>query len=206
MMQESIVEGGRGVTTALISLLMRHVLAWVLLVSALEKIRNAGNFRQAVSRYPLISDRIVSLVAISVPAVEVALSLLLLSGTAWREAALLAAIVISVFTMALIAALRRGLVGDCGCGGILSSQTVGPTHMLSNGLLVVSCVVLASMRSTSSAIGPDGPWLASDATGISAPAALVIAYSFATVLTLVALRSVVGVREARQSVDLLRSV
>lgn len=109
-----------------ISLLARWGLAAVWLVSGWIKAADPVESVIAVRAYELLPESLVRPVAIGLPAVEIALGLLLLIGLGTRLAALASAALLMVLIAGIASAWARGLQIDCGCfggGGVDTSVT-----------------------------------------------------------------------------------
>jgi uncharacterized membrane protein YphA (DoxX/SURF4 family) len=107
------VSGGRG--AAWISVPLRWYLGVLFVGASLHKIADPRAFAIDVATYDILPLALVNLVAVVLPAVEVVAGGLLLLGLRVRPAALLVAGMMSVFLVALVVALARGLDMSCGC-------------------------------------------------------------------------------------------
>lgn len=107
----------------------RVVLGAVLLVSGLAKLGDPDAAERAVRAYELVPEWAVGLFAWGLPAVEVALAVLLVAGLAPRVAAWASFGVLLVFVAGIVSAAARGLQIDCGCFGG-GGETAETTYLL----------------------------------------------------------------------------
>lgn len=101
----------------MVSLLARLGLAAVWLVSGWVKASDPQQTMVAVDAYRLVPDSMVRAVAIGLPAVELALGLLVLVGLAVRWTSIGSAVLLLVLIAGVASAWVRGLQIDCGCFG-----------------------------------------------------------------------------------------
>lgn len=95
----------------------RHLLAAAFLVAGALKWKNPAAFAESIAAFKILPTEWSNIVAILLPAVEIALGGLLLFGP-WKRAASLGVMLASVFFTALLAqAWLRGMPLDCGCFG-----------------------------------------------------------------------------------------
>ncbi|MCL4869806.1 MAG: hypothetical protein KJ063_12635 [Anaerolineae bacterium] len=84
----------------------------------LAKVRDVAQFAAAVGRFELLPRRWVKTAALLFLAGELAVILLLLTGGSWLPLAFaLAALLLLLFTLALLSALRRNIQTSCSCFG-----------------------------------------------------------------------------------------
>ena len=107
-----------------VGLLARLGLAAVWLLSGFEKASDPRETIVAVRSYELLPESLVSMVAATLPYLEISLGVLLVLGFATRLAAGLSALLLLVFIGGVISAAIRGLSIDCGCFG--GGGTVAP--------------------------------------------------------------------------------
>jgi uncharacterized membrane protein YphA (DoxX/SURF4 family) len=109
----------------------------VLLVGAVQKVRNWEHFRAALANYRLLPQPLVLPAALVLPTLEAVAAIALLAGPFRTAGAVLALGVLFVATAAVAINLRRGRAHiDCGCGGAEGRQP------LSWGLVARNCVVM----------------------------------------------------------------
>jgi putative oxidoreductase len=116
--------------------LCRGIIAAVFLWAAVPKLIDPGSFAADIQNYRLVPDALVSYVALFVPVFELVLALGLLWPRYQRGAALLATLMLVVFSGAMAQARMRGIDLSCGCFGAafeakVSWFTVGRSAALS---------------------------------------------------------------------------
>lgn len=81
--------------------------------------------------------------ATAVPIFEITLSVLLLTAPA--IGAVLALVVLAVFSLVIVSALRRGVEADCGCFGAILRKPLSRADLVRNAFLaILAATVLAS--------------------------------------------------------------
>ena len=122
------------------------IFAW----AGLAKIGDLGSFAQQVHNFRLLPVPLENLITMTLPWVEVLAALALILGVQARAGGVVAAGLMTVFTLAVLAALLRGLDIECGCFGTADAARVGVVKVLENfGMLALA--VLASLRPRASA-------------------------------------------------------
>lgn len=99
----------------LLSFACRFGLAAVWLVSGLQKMQDPMGFRQSIEAYELFTPELVSVIALTLPPVEVLLGGFLLVGLFIAPTAALSALIMAGFIVGVASAAVRGLQIDCGC-------------------------------------------------------------------------------------------
>lgn len=100
-----------------VGLAARLVLGVVLLIAGALKLGELGTSVNAVRAYRILPYELTELVGIAMPIGEVALGLLLVTGTFTRISGLLGGLLMVAFIIAIASAWARGLTLDCGCFG-----------------------------------------------------------------------------------------
>ena len=99
-------------------LIARLVLAGVLLVAGFAKIFEGGVIAaRAINAYKIFPPSWAPFLGFALPALEIALGLLLLVGLFVRTSALMTAIVMFLFILGIASVWARGYSIDCGCFG-----------------------------------------------------------------------------------------
>ncbi len=99
-------------------------------------------FADSIASFKIVPNALVSLLALGIPPFETICGSLLVIGL-WRQVAALGALVaIVTFTVALLSALARGLVVDCGCFG---SGLVSVTRMRLDLVRDLAIVMIAAL-------------------------------------------------------------
>lgn len=105
----------------------RLVLGGVLLAAGGLKVIDPQSSVEAVQAYELLTPGSARIVGWGLPFVELAVGLLLVIGLLTRAAAVVAAVMLAVFTAAVISVAVRGLSIDCGCFGGGGQVAAGTT-------------------------------------------------------------------------------
>ncbi|MBZ5606318.1 MAG: DoxX family membrane protein [Acidobacteriia bacterium] len=126
----------------LAKIVLRAVLAGVFLYAAWTKFREPWTiFAVAIDSYGLLPEWAVLTLARTLPWIELALGLVLLTGLWLRHTSLAAAALLGVFLSAMLVAYARGLSIDCGCFG--PGDTLGTKTLLRDSSLVAMAAALA---------------------------------------------------------------
>lgn len=118
-------------------LLLRVAIAALFLFAAITKLVDPSSFAQQITNYQLTPWPATAVLSVFLPALELCVGICLLLGR-WESGALVwAAILLTIFSGALLSAIVRGLSIDCGCFGrsIENTGTVWP--LIRNVLLLV---------------------------------------------------------------------
>lgn len=111
-------------------------LAALFLYAGIDKAFHYGGFVKALGGYVLVPDGLESYLALPVILAEILIGVGLLLRT-WRPpAALLAAILLSVFTLALAVNQRYAPDAECGCWFTVTLGKATGSHILQNVLLL----------------------------------------------------------------------
>ena len=108
-----------------VGLAARIILGGVLVVAGALKLGNLGESVLAVRAYQLLPFELTTVVGMGLPIMEVAVGLLLLTGTFTRLSALAGTLFMVAFVIAIASAWARGLTLDCGCfggGGVIEKE------------------------------------------------------------------------------------
>lgn len=140
----------------LLLLASRLVLGMVFVVAAIPKLANPGSFATAIEAYELVPYAAVNIIAITIPWVELICGIFLIGGVYLRPGACLLGILLSVFIVAITAAVFRGLNINCGCFGEAGGETVGWNKVIEDiALLIPALIVFTRGRRGTDAAGPD---------------------------------------------------
>ena len=117
------------------------LLAW----AGLAKIGDLRGFAEQLHNFRMMPIPIENLIAISLPWIELLAALALVFGLRARAGAILAALLLTVFTMAVFVAMARGLDIECGCFGTHDATRVGWLKIGQN-LLMLALASVGSLR------------------------------------------------------------
>ena len=124
----------------------------VFVAAALPKIADPPAFAHMIYNYRMVPAAFVNALALVMPWIELVVGFLLIVGAWRREAALVAALLLLVFLVAIGWNLARGHAIDCGCFDVRSAGKT-PEQMLSDmkwvllrdvGLLLLAAQVLVA--------------------------------------------------------------
>ena len=118
-------------------LLLRVAIAALFLFAAITKLVDPSSFAQQIANYQLTPWPASALLAVFLPALELCVGISLLLGR-WESGALVwVAILLTIFSGALLSAIVRGLSIDCGCFGRSIENTGTLWPLIRNLVLLV---------------------------------------------------------------------
>jgi thiol-disulfide isomerase/thioredoxin len=123
-------------------LVVRIAVAGVLVVAGVAKALDVGATRRSIPALGL-PQVLAGPIAIALPAVELALGLLLVPVATARLAAAAATLLFSAFSVVVGVALVRGRDAECHCFGQLSSEPIGVATVVRSALLAVAAAFVA---------------------------------------------------------------
>ena len=120
-------------------LLLRVAIAALFLFAAITKLVDPSSFAQQIANYQLTPWPATAVLSVFLPALELCVGISLLLGR-WESGALVwVAILLTIFSGALLSAIVRGLSIDCGCFGRSIENTGTLWPLIRNlALLVVT--------------------------------------------------------------------
>jgi len=120
-------------------LLLRVAIALLFLFAAITKLIDPSSFAQQIANYQLTPWPATAVLSVFLPALELCVGISLLLGR-WEGGALVwVAILLTIFSGALLSAIVRGLSIDCGCFGRSIENTGTLWPLIRNlALLVVT--------------------------------------------------------------------
>jgi uncharacterized membrane protein YphA (DoxX/SURF4 family) len=127
-----------------IQVLARLALAAVFLWAAIPKIGDPAVFARDIANYRLLPGALVHPLAVTLPWIEIVAATLLVLGLWTRAAALVCTGLLFVFSVALAAAVARGLDIECGCFGKAEGSRVGWADVARDALFLIPGVVLVA--------------------------------------------------------------
>jgi uncharacterized membrane protein YphA (DoxX/SURF4 family) len=127
-------------------LLARLILGVVFLVAAIDKISDPASFAASIDNYKIFPHSISLVLATLLPWLELLCAFALFFGIAVHGSALLTCAMLTLFTVAVISGLLRGLDISCGCfTQDPSVQKIGWTKVSENlGMIALSMYLLFS--------------------------------------------------------------
>ena len=124
-------------------LAIRIVLGLVFIFAAIFKASEPELFARSIANYKLLPIFLVNIFAIILPWIELCAGLLLIFGVSVKENSAILSGLLSVFILAIIISLTRGLDIECGCFGTVDGAKVGVQKILENiGLLIAGLILI----------------------------------------------------------------
>ena len=106
--------------------------ALAFLAASLAKIGDAATFARQIHHFRLVPFGLENLAAITLPWIELVLALAILSRMRPRAGSLVGLGLMTVFVLAVAAALARRLDIECGCFGTADATRVGAAKLIEN--------------------------------------------------------------------------
>jgi uncharacterized membrane protein YphA (DoxX/SURF4 family) len=108
------------------TLVSRLVLGGILFLAGLAKLGVPATMKQSILAYEIaLPSGLVDFMATALPILEVGLGIWLIVGLFIRFSAVVSAVLMAIFTIAITQAWLRGLNIDCGCFGGAQSNSLG---------------------------------------------------------------------------------
>jgi uncharacterized membrane protein YphA (DoxX/SURF4 family) len=121
----------------------RMILGGAFVAASIDKIADPAAFAASIGYYKLVSPTPALVIATVLPWMELLCGLGLLFGIAIRPNALLALLMLLIFTAGIASALARGLDISCGCfTQDPAAGKIGWTKLLENGSLIFMAVLV----------------------------------------------------------------
>ena len=103
-----------------ISLFFRILTGGIFTIAGLSKIADPIGFYSTLIGFRILPDFLLNFMAVYLPWLELLLGLAVLLGLLYRTASLMLAVINTVFAIAIISVIVRGIDIDCGCFGLLA--------------------------------------------------------------------------------------
>ena len=121
----------------------RILLAGIFIAAGYFKLREPWlQFAVSLNGFKILPDAMLEPVAKTLPWVELALGLAILSGLWLRWFALLATLMLGTFFSVLVRSFAMGLQVDCGCFG--SGEALGPKTLLRDGVMLALAIAVTT--------------------------------------------------------------
>ena len=135
-----------------VTLALRMVLGAVFIYAAYTKLRQSWLlFALSIDSYQLLPEWAVFALARTLPALELALGILLIAGVWLRYLSIVAAAILGVFFTAMVTSYFRGAAIDCGCFGV--GEPLSGKTLARDGVLLVAALALIAFSRTASGSG-----------------------------------------------------
>jgi putative oxidoreductase len=122
---------------------VRFALAAVLLWAAIPKLVDPAAFATDITNYRLVPEGWAGAIALMLPVLELVVAGALVIGLEARGAAVVAALMLAIFSAAMVQAMARGIDLECGCFGETVQATVGWDSIARNAILVALAGLVA---------------------------------------------------------------
>jgi putative oxidoreductase len=132
------------------------VLAAVYLSAAISKLREPDRFAEVVIGYAVLPAELARAYARSLPILELALGMAMLSSTLLQAVGLASAALLVTFAVGVVANLVRARKLSCGCGGMFDRRPINFATLVRLAALVGLSLFI--VRHSSNVVGWDG-WL-----------------------------------------------
>lgn len=119
-----------------IQIIIRFFLGFVFIYAAIAKISEPDQFAIAIFNYQLFPDFSINFLAVFVPWLEIVCGFGLLFGVYIKENSMIYLSLMTMFTIAIIISILRGLDIECGCFGSEDSSKVGIVKIGENIVLI----------------------------------------------------------------------
>lgn len=112
----------------------------VLLLAGVAKVRDLGEFVSTVETFRLLPSRFSGAAARLTIGMELGVGTCLLVGVGVEPAAAIAAVLFSIYVLAILINLARHNIFNCNCFGPYFREKIGATAVLRNALLIILCL------------------------------------------------------------------
>lgn len=126
------------------NLILRLALGGIFIYAGTIKIIDPAGFANDIGNYRLIPREWNNLLAITLPWIEVAAGLLLVTGIWKRASAFLITMMLVVFLAAIGQAVARNLNISCGCFGTVEGRKVGLVALAEDAAMLAAAVWLTT--------------------------------------------------------------
>jgi putative oxidoreductase len=124
-----------------VTLALRVLLGAVFIYAAYTKLRQSWLlFALSIDSYQLLPEWAVFALARTLPALELALGVLLVAGVWLRYLSVAAAAILALFFVVMIASYFRGAAIDCGCFGV--GEPLSMKTLVRDGALLAAAIAL----------------------------------------------------------------
>ena len=126
-----------------VTLALRLLLGAVFIYAAYTKLRQSWLlFALSIDSYQLLPEWAVFALARTLPALELALGVLLVAGVWLRYLSIAAAAILALFFSVMVVSYFRGAGIDCGCFGL--GEPLSAKTLFRDGVLLAAAVVLVA--------------------------------------------------------------
>lgn len=136
-------------------LTLRFFFSALFLYTGALKLADPGGFAADIANYRMLPEALVGPLALALPVFELVIGVAFLLASHARGAALLSALLLTVFAVAMAQAKLRGIDLDCGCFGASEQSQVSWTKVTLDLVLAMLCLwLLWAQRPAGNAAAP----------------------------------------------------
>ncbi|REJ78987.1 MAG: DoxX family membrane protein [Acidobacteria bacterium] len=161
-----------------ILLLLRLLLSGVFLIAGIGKLLDRQGSEKALAEFDVPSPLVSPLAAV-LPWIELLVAFFLLFGSFAWPAAIVATVLLALFTAGMLLQIARGRAPDCHCFGQIHSEPVGVKSLIRNAALLAVAILIL--------IAGSGSQAATFGSFLQYENGMQIAFGFAVVAFLVAI-------------------
>lgn len=158
----------------LIGAAVRLALGGTLVLSGVLKWQHRSQPAALLNALGMSSSPLLTIGVALLSIVEILLGLWLMLGQQPVAALGITLLLLTGFTVALLAAIHRGYQGQCACFGTIDRHRVGPMHFVRNGVLIIASA-FAGWRALGHDCAAVPPWELSPAVLATAVVLLAVA-------------------------------
>jgi uncharacterized membrane protein YphA (DoxX/SURF4 family) len=129
--------------TGIVRFFLAVFLGGVFVFAGAMKIFDPPPFAQSISNYHILPHEMVNLTAITLPWIEWISGAMLLTGIWVRANAILIGVMLTMFIIAILAGILRGLNIECGCYGNTDTSPVGWMKIGENAIMLIMAIWIA---------------------------------------------------------------
>ncbi|MHB1686469.1 MAG: MauE/DoxX family redox-associated membrane protein [Ignavibacteriaceae bacterium] len=123
--------------------LIRIIFGSVFILSSLTKLNDPASFTNALTKFHLLNNNLVPIFTYLIPAIELALGILLVLNIKTEIIAQLATFLVALFTAIVVSKITEGENISCGCFGTLTESNIDSTTIIRNIILLTLGITLA---------------------------------------------------------------
>ena len=124
----------------------RMTIAGTFFWASFGKMNDLDLFAQTIDNYHVLPNGLSGYLALFIPTAEIVTAIALLVGFGSRGGALVATLMLSVFTFGIAQAWSRGIDISCGCFGSETSAEIGPIPIVRNLVLITGGILVATQK------------------------------------------------------------
>ncbi|MEW6570418.1 MAG: MauE/DoxX family redox-associated membrane protein [Nitrospirota bacterium] len=139
---KAVISSHRVLRRTTIIILLRFWLGGLFIYASLHKIRDLGQFRDAIVNYEIVPHWLINITAIVLPWVEFWIGMFLILGIFVRSCVIIQGLLLITFILAIALNITRGNEFYCGCFGNDNSSGMNYRHIVFNALWLSMAIML----------------------------------------------------------------